>query len=273
MARETYEAALRNETGNNNRVEFFSLKEDGDEAIVRIMHDSVESFDIVTTHQIFNDGKYAGRVDCLRTSNDPISACPLCAKGEKAEHRFYIHLLQYTRDDAGNIVATPKVWERSLMYAKELRNLITDYGPLSQCLFKIRRNGARGDMKTTYSITICMPQQYPADMYPVSTENAELFRTYTAVGNAVMERSFDDLFTYATTGAMPQVNTEESVNIVTTYANTPPQGAQPTVQGVQPQPTSAVDNQFVTGTMTTAVPNQPMAGVQQVQVNRPIRTY
>ena len=37
---------------NNNSVGFFSLKNDGDEAIVRIMHDNTASFDILTEHSI-----------------------------------------------------------------------------------------------------------------------------------------------------------------------------------------------------------------------------
>lgn len=266
-----FEAALRNETDNPNKLEFFSLKNDGDEAIVRFMHDDVNSFDIVTTHKIYSEGKYAGRVNCLREAHEPIDHCPLCAKGDKPEHRFYIHMLQYTRDEMGNMVSTPKVWERSLSYAKELKNLISDYGPLSNCLFKVRRNGAAGDMKTTYSLTICMPQNYPPELYPLTTDDLTLFGEYTAIGNAVMNRTFDELFTYATTGVMPQAAAETPAQTVPAASVTAMPPVQ-TVVGVQPAAGQS-PIRFMDGATTTAVPNEPFQGVQQVQINRPIRTY
>ena len=135
------------------QVGFLTLKNDGDEAIVRFMHDSTESFDILTVHPMRVDGKF-GKYSCIRDARDPLDKCPLCKNGTKLENRIYIHLIHYVKDENGNIVAVPKVWERSLAYAKELAGLINEYGPLSDCIFKIKRNGAVKSMDTTYQVAL-----------------------------------------------------------------------------------------------------------------------
>ena len=44
------------QASSSPRVGFFTLKNDGDEAIVRIMHDTPEEFDILAVHQTQVDG-------------------------------------------------------------------------------------------------------------------------------------------------------------------------------------------------------------------------
>lgn len=203
-------------SNNENSIGFFGLKNDQDEAIVRIMHDSVESFDIVTTHPIQINGKYR-RLNCIRDPREPIENCPVCAAGDKIQQRIYIHLINYTRDDDGNIVGKPCVWERSVSYARTLAGLINDYGPLSDCIFKIRREGASGDLKTTYAITYCRPEVYNPNVY-VKPENA--FDGYRAVGNVVFDKNFDELVYYVTTGSLDMPNQNaQSVPTVTPINN------------------------------------------------------
>ena len=188
---------------------YFSLKNDGDEAIVRILHDSTDSFEIITTHQINLDGKYR-RVSCVRNPYDPVEACPLCAANYKLQQRFYIRLIEYTRDDNGNIVATPKIWERSATYAQTIKNLIDEYGTLSDSVFKIRRSGKAGSMDTTYSILYANPSVYKPELYP---KNPDIFGDYKAFGIAVLNRSFEDLQHFCNTGSFParaaQSNSEQ----------------------------------------------------------------
>ena len=52
MAKISYEEAQSSSNNSNTGVGFFSLADDGDEAVVRILHDSTDSFDIVTIHDI-----------------------------------------------------------------------------------------------------------------------------------------------------------------------------------------------------------------------------
>lgn len=190
----------------NYSVGFFGLKNDGDEAIVRIMHDSTDSFDIVSTHAINLNGKYR-RVNCCRTPYEPVENCPLCASGNPSQQRFYVHLIQYVRNENGQIVAEPKVWERSLAYATTIKNLIVEYGPLSDVLFKIKRNGAAGSMDTTYSIMYASPNMYPEQAYPKSP-NA--FDGYSAIGTAVLDKTREELAVFVNEGTFPAPQTQQN---------------------------------------------------------------
>lgn len=193
---------------NDFKVGYFSLKNDGDEAIVRIMHDSVESFDLVTTHPIQLGGRYL-KVNCLRNPTDPLNYCPLCNAGSKIQQRFYIHLIQYVKDDQGNIVGQPKVWERSASYAVTIKDLINEYGPLSNCIFKIRRSGAAGSMDTKYSIMYGNPQVYREEMYK---KDESAFEGYHSVGTAVMDKNFDDMSVFVSTGSFPETNKNKNAS-------------------------------------------------------------
>lgn len=175
--------------GNGPRVGFFTLKNDGDEAIVRIMHDSPEDFDILAVHQTTVDGKFRN-VSCLRNPSDPMDMCPFCAANKKFATRLYIHLIQYVRDENNQIVAQPKVWERSTAYAKQLAEYINEYGPLSDMIFKIKRSGAKGSMDTTYTIIPANAKLYPEDIY---ARDSSLFDGYEALGHAVLDKNYEEM--------------------------------------------------------------------------------
>ena len=182
-----------NSNGNSNnrgpRVGYFTLRQDKDQAIVRFMIDSPDDFDIVAGHRMPING-FNRMVNCVRDVHDPVENCPLCAAGKKLEYRIYIHLIEYTRDEEGRIVSTPKVWERSTAYINTLTNLLNEYGPLSDNVFKITRNGAAGTTGTTYDITYCRPEIYKPELY---VKNESLFNGYKAVGNAVLDYDVDKL--------------------------------------------------------------------------------
>lgn len=173
------------------KVGFLSLKNDGDEAIVRIMHDNVDSFDMVTTHQATIDGRMR-RVGCLRSPSDPLSECPFCEAGKPVQTRLYVHLIQYVRNDQGQIVPLAKVWERPASFARTLAGLIEEYGPLSNSVFKIKRSGAAGSTATTYSVLYGNPVLYPAETYP---KKDDAFAGYCATGHAVLNKSAAELST------------------------------------------------------------------------------
>ena len=202
MAKINFDQISTNNDNNNSSfsVGFFNLKNDGDEAVVRIMHDNTASFDLVTTHPVQIGNKYR-RVNCIRNPREPIDNCPMCKSGAKVQQRFYIHLIQYVKDDNGNIVPQPKIWERSASYAVTIKNLIDEYGPLSDCIFKIRRNGEAGSMNTTYSILYGNPQIYRPELYP---KDESAFENYSVVGSIVMDKSFEELSEFIATGEFPQ---------------------------------------------------------------------
>ena len=253
-----------------NSVDFFSLKNDGDTAIVRFMHDSTDTFELLTVHDIVLNDKYR-KANCIRQPNEPLENCPLCATGKKVQQRFFIHLIQYVQDSNGNITGIPKVWERPASYAYKLKNLIDEYGPLSDSVFKIIRNGVKGSKDTTYDIMFCNPAVYNSDYY---VKDNSAFENYSALGRIVLNKNFEELLSYVNTGSFPEVKKEE-----TPVATSVP----PTYNNMNPIPPNTIPTQepgFTPAsqqTMAPQMPNNTFGGQQPFnqtqQVQRPIRSY
>ena len=193
-----------NNSSNNNRVSYFSLKNDGDSAIVRFMHDTIESFDVVNCHDVTVNNQRR-RVGCVREKDKPADYCPLCASGNPFKQRMYVHLVEYVKDDNGNITPVAKVWDRPVSYAYKLRDYLNNYGNLSDVIFTVKRNGAAGDLSTTYTEMPGMPNMYPAEKYP----KIEFPSDYQALGIAVMKKSVDEIRAYLETGSFPATNNNQ----------------------------------------------------------------
>lgn len=184
------------EAGRSNDgplVRFFYLKNDGDEALVRFMVDAKEDLELVKTHQIIVRG-YPRKVECLREEgNEPLENCPFCEAGEPIQSKIYIKLLEYVRGEDGSVQPVAKVWERPVSYGGTISNYLTEYGPLSNMLFKIKRKGAAGSTNTTYDIIFASPNTYPMQNYPNAPE---LFDGYSVVGNTVLKKDFQGMLDY-----------------------------------------------------------------------------
>lgn len=194
MPQVSYETFMstRQSSSNTNqrpRVGYFGLKADKQEALVRFMHDSPADLDIAVVHQ-YTQGNKRLKCNCLRTPAEPLEKCPFCAAKKPIMQRLYIHLIEYTKDDNGEVVATPKIWERSVAYVDTLRNLFEEYGPLCDNVFKVKRNGAPGSLDTTYDIMYANPTIYRPDVY---IKDDEAFKGVKALGTVVMDKSADEL--------------------------------------------------------------------------------
>lgn len=187
-------------------VGFFSLKNDGDEAVVRIMEDSVENFDIYSIHKIKSGNRWMN-IDCPRTGHDALNMCPLCAKGEKLTQKIFIKILNYTKDSVGNITSHPCVWERPISYATKLKNYINEYGPLSESVFKIRRNGAAGSLETTYEILYGNPKVYTEEIYK---KDFNAFSDFNVIGTMIYQKTNAEMLEYLRTGQFPSNNKNDS---------------------------------------------------------------
>lgn len=223
MAQVSFDDAqeLINSRGNGNNIGFFNLVNDGDEAIVRIMHDSTADFNIFTTHSINLDGKYR-KINCIRDPREPVDMCPLCRQNIKSQNRIFINMLQYFKEEDGSIVAEPVVWERSMAYATKLKNLIDEYGPLSDCIFKIKRNGAKGSMDTTYDIFYCNPKIFRDDLYE-KVEGA--FKDQRILGTIVLDKNVDEITTFLQTGKFPQTSNSGNNDAASMSANYVPKNS------------------------------------------------
>ena len=187
------QAERANNMNGPKRIPFFSLKNDGDEAVVRFAYSSPSEFDLMTVHSVSEGNRFL-RVNCPRTPHDPLHMCPLCEAGVQLQNKFFIKLIEYVRDENGAIRAVPRIWERTARYATEIGNLLNEYGDLRKCVFKIKRSGAKGSVNTVYNILYGNPSIYKPEIY---IEDFSAFDGYNLIGTTVLEKSYNELCEYA----------------------------------------------------------------------------
>lgn len=178
---------------SNSGAAFFGLENDKDVATVRLCHDDAGSIEIIACHQIEVDGKRR-KVSCLRSYNDPVQLCPLCAAGNPLQIRYFVHLLQYNKSFDGKITAEKKVWERGRTFQKEILGLAGRYNPLWKTAFEIERQGKKGDQTTKYGI---YPMNYSIEEYPINDEDLE---NDSVLGTIVLEKSAEELDYFVNNG-------------------------------------------------------------------------
>ena len=259
MAQISFNDVHTGNDSNQNQVGFFNLKNDGEEAIVRFMVDSVEDMEILTVHDIHVDGKFR-QISCVRDPREPIENCPLCARNEKIKQVVFIKMIQYVNGPDGKIEAQPVVWQRSAStYAHRMKGYLDNYGPLSNILCKVIRHGARGDMKTTYDIIPNLnPQNFPPENFPVVTE---AFEGYKACGRVVLDKTVDEINTFIATGSFPNNSND----------NTTPQPQVTLQPQVTPQPYNvASEYTMPTTPIPQSVPQPTVMPVEQTTTTQNI---
>lgn len=224
MAQVTFDVANEMESARQqssvNSFDFFTLRNDGDEAIVRFRYQNTAQFKIFTVHdvELVNNGRKSRRkVNCLREPRDRIDMCPLCKAGVNSRNTFLIEMLQYITDpQTGAVTVKPVVWERSMSYANRLKSLIDEYGPLDDCIFKIKRCGAAGSMDTTYEIFYGNPKMYPDNVF---VKDFSSFESANFLGSVILSKNYDEMTTYLNTGAFPTNQTNNAQGAGNAYAS------------------------------------------------------
>lgn len=188
-------------TANRERnVGYFSLKDDGDEALVRFNYSSVDDFDIVTVHNVQVNGNWR-RVSCLSDGHDSAHKCPLCESGERVYSKFYVKLIEYTKDENGNVKAQAKVWERPVAFADTIKSYLDEYGDLRNQVFKIKRKGAKGDIQTTYGLIFANPQIYKEELG--YTKDFSAFESLDLGHFSYLKKSAEEMKEFLNTGKFP----------------------------------------------------------------------
>lgn len=188
----TYTSEQAEKFGGQGGGGFFSLKNDKDTAVVRFMYNSIEDFVGYTAHQVEVDGRIR-YVNCLRDYNDPIANCPLCASGNPVRAKAFIHV--YDCDEQ-----SVKIWDRGKSFIPKLSSLCARYNPLVSTPFEIERNGKKGDTSTTY------------DTYPMQSDDItleDLPEMQKILGTLVMDKSFDELEDFVSTGKFSDSGEED----------------------------------------------------------------
>lgn len=232
-------------SGNSDGIGFFTLK-DGEEAIVRIMCDSINELDILTVHPItIGNSSFPNRqVNCLRDPREPLEQCPLCSAGNKVKQKVFIKMIRY---DPVTGEPSAVVWDRpAYKLVPTIKKYIDEYGPLSNIICKIARTGSKYD--TVYNI---IPNINPS-INCVRVDNA--FENFNVLGRMVYDKNAQEMITFMQTGNFPQTNNSNTPN---QPVNNNPNYSQPQVQnnGYEPVNTNNV--------------NQPIGGMP---VNQPVDT-
>lgn len=232
-------------SGNSDGVGFFTLK-DGEEAIVRIMCDSINELDILTVHPItIGNSSFPNRqVNCLRDPREPLEQCPLCSAGNKVKQKVFIKMIKY---DPVTGEPSAVVWDRpAYKLVPTIKKYIDEYGPLSNIICKIARTGSKYD--TVYNI---IPNINPS-INCVRVDNA--FENFNVLGRMVYDKNAQEMITFMQTGNFPQTNNSttpnQPVNNNTNYSQSQVQN-----NGYEPVNTNNI--------------NQPVSGMP---VNQPVDT-
>jgi hypothetical protein len=104
-------------------------------------------------------------------------SCELCKAGNKPSLRMFLQMVNLDETDKDKQV---QLWERGLTDIKQMLGLTGEYGDLTQRDIKIKRCGAKGNMKTTY--------QY----FPKDKSERDIPEPQSVVGSLILDLSRED---------------------------------------------------------------------------------
>lgn len=268
-----YQNVVARASGNSNtnsnkdsvKIGYFKLADDGDSALVRINCDSVTDLKFASVHGLGKEAHWI-RVSCLNAVGSYSDDCPFCkaakeyeaaaaqAKAEgrkapeapvgKASKRVYVEMMCSYIDKATGqpSEAIPVIWDRPAGFANEVVALLNDYKSLKNCVLKITRNGAKGDMKTTYSLNFI--PTYQGENFVKNDFSA--FANFNIAKHSYWEKTAEEMETFLATGAFPEIAKKSETAAKPAYtAPTPAPTAAPDptphVAPVAPAPAPAVE--------------------------------
>lgn len=172
--------------GNGGGTGFFSLKDDGDIAVVRFLYDTPDDVEGYAVHEVEIDGKKR-YVNCLREYNQPIDDCPFCKAKMKVIAKLFVPV--YNEDEGKS-----QVWERGKKFFSTLSGTLVRYNDESivSQTFEIERHGKKGDTSTTYNI---FRTRDKAD-----DSRLEDFDMPQILGGVVLDKSAEEMVDYLETG-------------------------------------------------------------------------
>lgn len=234
-------------------IKYFSLKNDREEAVVRFL---VQHEEIPWMRQWKTDPKpgfpWGEKLPCVDQHEEGLPD-PGFELGMKSTWTGYLQLIwrnaiAFQRDAQGRVIKdgngnpviagyedTISLWEVSWNIYDMLRNVEADYQGLMSRDFIVRRNGARGDTKTTYDVRPAVIDGGPT---PFSQADQQLFQTQQIDLSPFLKiPTYEELATYLNGGQpVPQVAPQpmqQSVPVQHQQMQAP--------QALQPAPPAAPD--------------------------------
>ena len=178
---------------------YLQLKEDGDIAKVRFYIESMDDLKFYVVHQIEVNGK-PRYVNCLRTYDQPIDDCPLCAQAlQNKELKTTVKMFLPVLDLSDNQV---KLFERGRTFKDEIMGHIRRNAPLVNYPCEIERCGAKGDTNTTYKV-------YPLAQEKDNTMIKDLPEFDDLLGSYVLDMTFEEMNEYLQSGKVAGVSKQE----------------------------------------------------------------
>lgn len=185
--------------GGEGLANFFSLADDGDSAIVRFMYDSLDDISGYAVHRIKTGDDKEIIINCLRSYEDPLDTCPLCANKNFQMARFYFSLYN---EDASEI----QIWTRGKQIVSELVKCLSQVnGPISGAKIRITRKGEKGDKYTKYLFELV-----DEDGLELEELIANVGEPTDPVGTLIKDYTFDELNDYVSTGKLPGLDMNNS---------------------------------------------------------------
>ena len=183
--------------GGHGGAGFFSLKGDGDSAIVRFLYNDIDDVEGYAVHEVEIDGKKR-YVNCLREYNQPVEDCPFCREKRYQVAKLFIPLYN---EDEGKI----QVWERGKKFFQKISGICSRYNkaPIVSQTFEIVRNGKPGDKQTSYEI-------YRTDE-PADGTKLEDFEMPDILGGTILDKSAEDMEFYLDNEYFPPEEDEAPV--------------------------------------------------------------
>lgn len=179
---------------------YFTLKDDGDSARVRILWETMSDIDIRTLHKVKSKTGYEYRVDCLRqTYDDPKDMCPCCSSSnwEDRKMKTTCYIPIYNIDNQ-----RVEFWTRTGDFVTQaLLPKLNEVGePYCATIFTIERNGAAGDKNTRYEIIDEGSDDFTLD---------DLEDIPQAPGVCFLEKSYEELAQFMKTRTFEDSNNSE----------------------------------------------------------------
>lgn len=190
MAKVSIDEARKASTNGN----FFSLKNDKEEANVRFLYSSTKDVDIYSVHEI-KIGDRRRLVDCLKDPSNPDSHCPFCDAGIKKQQKVFLLLLDENTDEV-------KLWERTFLgYERNILPILEHVSSdeIVGTRFTIIRNGKPGDMKTTYTLMVSGVDE---------TQMADFKGELPATDSSILKKTAEEMEAFIENGEFPQEEDE-----------------------------------------------------------------
>ena len=256
--------------GSVQKVGFFKLKNDGDVAIARLNISSTDDLSFASVHTISANGKWM-KVSCLNPLGSYTGSCALCNAAasnssiSKASKKVYIQMMVSYRDPSspsGYTAPAPVIWERPAGFSKEIANKLMIAGDLRNTLVLITRNGAAGDMQTTYSMDL-IPATHPVFKSEMVPNDFAAFANFNIAKHSYWEKTPEEINTFLTTGSFPEAIRTNNTNTPAQAAPVQPVYTAPVQQAPVAQPTYTAPVQAAPQVAPQVAPVAPVAPVAQ----------